>query len=271
MRRILLNASNLHVGGGVQVAASFLLELSKSDEPLDGLEVSVYASTEVDRNLSAAGFRPDAFSSYEVVDVFGLGALKSRSFARFRGFDLVFTIFGPLYLPGRVSNHLVGFAQPWIIYPVNEVLNSLSSKQRLMLGLKFRLQWLFFRNADRLIVELGHVKRRLEHVKGFESKRIDVVSNCVSALYFDDSLWSSVPALNDLEPDVIRLGFVTRDYAHKNLDYLPRVGRELARISGKRYRFYVTLNEHEWGSRSTEFKEFVTTVGPPEQVKIVVA
>lgn len=262
MGKVLINASNLHVGGGVQVAASFISELRRMSDLGDGVEFRVYASSEVHANLVAAGFDENGPFSYEVLDVHGLGAVRRESARRFTGFDLVFTIFGPVYLPFRVQNHVVGFAQPWITYPDNEVYARLSLKRRLFTFLKFFVQWQFFRKADRLVVELGHVKHRLELVKGFEVKRIDVVPNCVSALYFDDSKWSPVPVVADLEPDVIRLGFVTRDYAHKNLDFLPRVGRELARISGKRYRFYVTLNEHEWGSRSAEFKEFVTTVGP---------
>lgn len=262
MARILINAANLHVGGGVQVATSFILECSELLRREWGKDLSVYVSSVVDRNLRAAGFEPDPSLDYRIQDIYGIGSLWPKSAKIFKGFDLVFTVFGPLYVLGQIKSHVVGFAQPWIIYPANEVAERLGLIQRLKLRAKFALQWWFFARAERLVVELGHVKDRLERVRGFQSSRVDVVSNCVSALYFDDSKWSSVPALAEMESDVIRLGFVTRDYPHKNLDFLPTVGRELARISGKRYRFYVTLNEQEWALRSAEFKEFVTTVGP---------
>ena len=262
MKRVLINASNLHVGGGVQVATSFILELSKLSVCASEVDWSFYVSSAVDRNLKASGLCLDRFRNYQVVDVHGLGALNRKTSALFDGFDLVFTVFGPLYVRARLKSHLVGFAQPWIVYPQNEVFERLSFKQRLLFRVKFALQWLFFMRGDRLIVELGHVKERLESVKGFDPGRIDVVANCVSAVYFDDSKWSSVPGLEDVDPDVVRLGFVTRDYPHKNLDFLPDVGRELARISGRKYRFYVTLNEQEWASRSPHFKDFVRNVGP---------
>lgn len=262
MKRVLINASNLHVGGGVQVATSFILELSKLSVCASEVDWSFYVSSAVDRNLEASGLCLDRFRNYQVVDVHGLGALNRKTSALFDGFDLVFTVFGPLYVRARLKSHLVGFAQPWIVYPQNEVFERLSFKQRLLFRVKFALQWLFFMRGDRLIVELGHVKERLESVKGFDPGRIDVVANCVSAVYFDDSKWSSVPGLEDVDPDVVRLGFVTRDYPHKNLDFLPDVGRELARISGRKYRFYVTLNEQEWASRSPHFKDFVRNVGP---------
>lgn len=262
MKRVLINASNLHVGGGVQVATSFILELSKLSVCASEVDWSFYVSSAVDRNLKASGLCLDRFRNYQVVDVHGLGALNRKTSALFDGFDLVFTVFGPLYVRARLKSHLVGFAQPWIVYPQNEVFERLSFKQRLLFRVKFALQWLFFMRGDRLIVELGHVKERLESVKCFDPGRIDVVANCVSAVYFDDSKWSSVPGLEDVDPDVVRLGFVTRDYPHKNLDFLPDVGRELARISGRKYRFYVTLNEQEWASRSPHFKDFVRNVGP---------
>ncbi|KAI5912972.1 glycosyltransferase family 4 protein [Thauera sp. 2A1] len=262
MARVLINAANLHVGGGVQVATSFVLECSESLRSRTSRRWSIYVSSAVDRNLKAAGFKPDPSLDYRVLDIHGIASLSAKNAHLFRGFDLIFTVFGPLYVLGRIRSHVAGFAQPWIIYPENEVAERLGLGQRLKLRAKFALQWFFFARAERLVVELGHVKDRLERVKGFHPSRVDVVSNCVSALYFDESKWAPVPAFAEAEADVVRVGFVTRDYAHKNLDFLPRVGRELARISGKRYRFYVTLNEHEWGSRSTEFKEFVTTVGP---------
>ena len=262
MKSVLINASNLHVGGGVQVASSFILELCELRESASEIEWSIYVSSSVDRNLKASGLDLNGSRNYEVFDVHGLDALNPKTSTLFEGFDSVFTVFGPLYVRARLKNHLVGFAQPWIVYPQNEICERLSVKQRLLLRVKFAVQWFFFTRGDRLIVELGHVKERLESVKGFDPGRIDVVPNCVSALYFDDSTWSPVPGLEDVELDVIRLGFVTRDYPHKNLDFLPDVGRELERISGRKYRFYVTLNEQEWGSRCKHFKDFVETVGP---------
>ena len=261
VRKVLINAANLHVGGGVQVATSFIMEFAKLWQSVPGVVWCVFASSAVDRNLRAAGFDPKLLQDYRVVDVRGVEGLSGGKSAIFNGFDLVFTVFGPLYVRRRSPNNLMGFAQPWIIYPDNEVCARIGLLQRLRLKAKFALQWIFFRRAERLVVELGHVKDRLVCVKGFPSERIEVVPNCVSSLYFDDSRWSVLSSLSDLESDVFRLGFVTRDYPHKNLDFLADVGRELVQISKRKYRFYVTLNEQEWNARSAHFKEFVSTVG----------
>ncbi len=262
MKRVLINASNLHVGGGVQVAASFITELAGMTDRLPSCELFIYVSSAVNANLIAAGFSASGVEGYEVFDVHGLKAFKKKNRDRFTGFDLVFTIFGPLYLPRDVPNHIVGFAQAWIIYPNNEVNRLLSLKQALLLRLKFLTQWLFFRRAARLVVELPHVKNGLMEGKSFPSARIDVVSNCVSPIYFDEPLWAPVTTLGCVQQSAIRIGYVTRDYPHKNLGFLVAVASVLQRISTKKYQFYVTLTESEWAQRSEAFRAATCNVGP---------
>ena len=262
IKRILINATNLHVGGGVQVAASFIQELASLKDCFQACEIIVFASSSVNANLVATGFSNSGVFEYEVFDVYGLDALKKNISSRFNGFDLVFTIFGPLYLRNEVPNHIVGFAQPWIVYPNNEVYGKISRKQALLLRLKFMAQWLFFSRAARLVVELPHVKNGLVSGKAFPAERIDVVSNCVSSIYFDTPRWAPVAALGNAQEDVIRIGYVTRDYPHKNLGALVDVVKTLRQISKRNYQFYVTLNESEWAQRSDEFRAAVVNVGP---------
>lgn len=262
MKRILINAANLHNGGGVQVATSFIMELSGMVERFPGFDFVVYASSAVDANLASSGFDNACVTRYEVFDVHGLQSLKPSLAKRFEGFDLVFTVFGPLYRFSELPNHVVGFAQPWIIYPENEISHSLSVKSLLLTKLKFFLQWVFFHRASRLVVELGHVKNRLITLKGFSADRIDVVSNCFSAVYFDKSRWAPITGLPEADDGIVRLGFVSRDYPHKNIGVLLEVARALKRISAVDYRLYVTLTEAEWQARSEEFREIIVNVGP---------
>ena len=116
--RMLINASNLHVGGGVQVATSYLFELSRIENLAK--KFSVIASIEVTESLMELNTRFDAFNEFQTINTYGLNV---RSLLYLRGlinYDLVFTVFGPLYVlkPSFVS--IVGFAQGWIIYPKND-------------------------------------------------------------------------------------------------------------------------------------------------------
>lgn len=262
IKKILINASNLHVGGGVQVAASFIHELSGMLDLLAPNEVVIYVSSIVHANLCSMGFDEKLFVNYSVLDVKGVEAIRADVARKFSGFDLVFTIFGPLYLPRCIPNHIMGFAQPWIIYPNNEVKDRLSLSSRFLTRLKFEIQWRFFKRAERLIVELPHVKDSLWLEKSYPEEQVDTVYNCVSRIYFDQKNWKSIPALYTLPMDIIRIGYVGRDYTHKNLDILPQIHRKLKQVSNKKYRFFVTLSPEEWANRSSEFRECVFNIGP---------
>jgi glycosyltransferase involved in cell wall biosynthesis len=263
VKKILINAANLHTGGGVQVAVSFISEFSDNFKNLLPHNISVYVSSEVNNELILSGFNPESIKNYVVFDVYGISALKNINMQRYYGFDLVFSIFGPLYLPRFIKNHIIGFAQLWIIYPNNSTSKKMPVKSQLVLRIKFLIQWIFFKfSASLLVVESKHVKDRLIDFKNYPAEHIEVVSNCVSALYFDASTWLPLPAVIGLPSDVIKIGYVSRSYPHKNLHLLIDVAHELIKISNFRFQFFVTLNEDEWATFSPEYQAIIANIGP---------
>lgn len=255
MKRVLINAANLHKGGGVQVASSFIEALSRMYVHCGLLHV--LASTEVDRELRALNANIDAFGRYELVNVYGIAG--SLSVKRYLGYDVVFTVFGPFYGIIKSGIHLVGFAQPWILFPDNEISRSMSPFKRMATSVKFALQWRFFTRSDCLVVELEHIKSTLVRDRRFPTHRVDVVHNCFSPVYLDRKLWAPV-CVHRPECDFM-IGYVGRDYPHKNLSVLPKVGL----ILKERYKlvvcFAVTLTEDEWTARRDSFGDYVVNVG----------
>lgn len=262
MHKILINAANLHAGGAVQVAASFILELSKTPNVFPNSELTIYASSIVDKNLIASGFNRNSFSNYIILDIHGIKASQRKFSDKFCGFSLIFTIFGPLYISKSAPNQITGFAQPWIIYPTNDVSIKLALKTKLLLKLKFILQWWFFKRSDRLVVELPHVRDRLSKAKGYSPEKIDIVSNCISPVYSDKSLWAPLETNKLLRKNTIKLGYVTRNYPHKNVGFLLEIEKELNKISAISYQFCVTLTEDEWRDFTPEFRSKITNIGP---------
>lgn len=252
MKSLAVNACNLHAGGGVQVATSFIHELSCLEE---SRRVSLFVSTEVDANLSTLDFDTARFKSYKVVDVHGLGLLGSPLRKEFNRFDVVFTVFGPLYMVRRRFKSVVGFAQPWIIYPDNEIYAGMETRDRWKTRLQFNLQKMFFTQADDLVVELEHVESKLRELG--VRKRIHVVYNCLSTMYLKE--YASEPGLADASR--LSLGVITRDYPHKNLDILPHVKLLLKQKYKIEASFYVTLNDEEWKAKSSTFRECMNNVG----------
>ncbi|MBB1274712.1 glycosyltransferase [Psychromonas sp. SR45-3] len=236
--KILINASNLHVGGGVQVAASFISELYKLQE----FNLSVICSQKVYENLPE-DINTSKFDSFNVCDVSRSSHLSKQQKELFEGYDLCFTVFGPFYYKFPVLKHICGFAQAWIAYPKNIAYEQLSIKEWLKNKFKFGIQSWYFRHYDALIVEQKHIKKALVN-KGIDANNISVVSNCVSSIYEDQVAWSELPFEFDMRNEVT-LGFIGRPYAHKNVKILLQVD-EILRVKHKmECNFLFTFSESE--------------------------
>lgn len=246
------------MGGGVQVAASAISEIAARRD-LE-VPVTILASSTVERNLDMRLVRSAGNVCYETMDVRGLDPWNREARRKMDRFDSVFTIFGPLYRWSPPFRSIVGFAQPWIIYPHNECYARLPFPQRLKARLKFWIHAQFFKRADVLVVELDHVKEGLVRELGIPPERIHVVRNCLSALYLDEGLWQPV-TMPPVECD-LRLGFLGRNYPHKNTAIFPEIAKTLETAHGIRARFYVTFTEEEWRACPQAFRDVCINVGP---------
>jgi glycosyltransferase involved in cell wall biosynthesis len=244
MKKILINATNLHVGGGVQVAASLIQELASFEIDRNKYEVAVYCSHVVMQALPS-DLKQESFSEFRVFDIFQAQPVRKSTKALFQRFDICFTVFGPMYFSLGKTRHLCGFAQPWIAYPDNLVYSQLNWFTQLKTRLKYFLQWHFFRRSDHLVVELDHVRQALIK-KGYPKNRLHVVSNCVSSLYFDQSSWQDIGHANlPSAKRAFTLGFLGRAYAHKNLAILKEVDDILRSLHKIECNFLFSLDAQE--------------------------
>jgi hypothetical protein len=253
--KILINATNLHSGGAVQVAVSFLNELIHLNE----VDVDVIVSSKVHSELKSINAIVEKFNSYDIYNTFGFGALIDFKFTNIiLSYSTVFTIFGPLYIWKKPKNSIVGFAQPWIIYADNEIYKYYGFFDKVTIRLKYLIQKYFYFKSDKLIVELEHVKKRLSQL----TKKTDsvVVNNCISSIYSNSKKWLPINYIR-LDSDIILLGIVTRDYPHKNLNILPDIAEVLKSTYKMDIKFLVTLTDEEWLKRSNRFHTYVDNVG----------
>jgi len=256
--KLLVNTTNLHVGGGVQVATSFASEVLAIADP-EARPVFLLSS-EIAANLVAQGLDPAGMVGVEVRDVHGLDLCRSAARRRMDKEKAVFTVFGPLYRRRPRFRSIVGFAQPWIIYPRNECFARLTLLRRLAARLKYQIQGWFFRQADVLVVELEHVKQGLMRELGIPEERIHVVHNCLSRVFLQPELWQPAP-MPEVDYD-LRLGYLGRNYLHKNTGIFPGIVAALARDHGIRAKFYVTFTREEWAAATPEFRAACVNVGP---------
>lgn len=256
--RLLVNCSNLHIGGAVAVASSFIDSLSR--RPDSGLDISLLLSSSVAANLKSLGTELGRFASVRIVDFRAMRSLWQGLSAHFAHADVVFTVFGPAYVLSKGKRHVCGFAQPLILYPRNPVERGLPPLARLAQKLKYKVQELFFARADELVVELEHVKRGLERKWLFSSKPIHIVYSTVDAVFRDPARW--VPIQMPERVGGIRLGVISRNYAHKNLASLPALRRELLTRHGLSVEFFVTFTPAELQACSEEFRRTIHNAGP---------
>lgn len=254
---VLINCGNLHVGGGVAVATSFIDCLSRSS--FEDIDIHLLLSQPVHKNLVQLKVDFDKFASCKTKDYFGLSSIWNGIDAEFKGFSVVFTVFGPAYFAIKSTRHVIGFAQPNIIYPYNPISRSLSPIKRFTDRLKYNIQARFFSRADCLIVELEHVEKGLRRLPFFNNHAIRVVYSSVHSVFLHQDQWSPIPPL----PEKIgkKLGIISRNYPHKNLSVLPVVKQILKSVYNFDISFYVTFQPDEWGNLDFIFQESIHNVG----------
>lgn len=253
--KVLINASNLHNGGGVQVATSFIDELINFND-ID-FDLVIWVSTEISKSLSGLGVCVEKENNIKVVDIYGLEGVRSEYNKLLSQFDLVFTVFGPNYFRNRKYINLVGFAQPWIIDDSAYCL--LPPLVRLKFKLKFFVQKLFFKASDAFVVELEHVRDKIQRKRLAPRDSIYVAYNCISSIYLRPETWR--PLDTTISSVNFKIGFVGRDYNHKNTSILPDVKQILAEKHGLCVDFFVTLNDREWELKPNSFRTLIKNVG----------
>jgi glycosyltransferase involved in cell wall biosynthesis len=254
-KKVFINMANIHSGGGLQVATSFICELVNIE--ISDFDLYIFLSSEVNAELARLDVKVEDFSHAYVENNYGLGAFNSSLNDKVKGFDLGFTVFGPNYLRSKDYINLVGFAQPWILD--GSVYNILPTLSRFKSKLKFAAQKWFFKRSDALVVELEHVRDGLCQRKIAAPADIYVAYNCISSLYFNKSFWRSVDILP--KKSKFRIGFLSRDYPHKNTKIIPSINRVLREKYGLDVEFWVTLNGSEWANKSEEFKQRTRNAG----------
>jgi len=234
---ILINASNLYVGGGMQVGISVIEELAKIED-----EFIAAVSPPVFEQLSHNARKKCFVINKSPSGLFNFEARRQLDkFVVDYKILHVFTVFGPSYWSPKVDNHTVGFALPWLIYDTKLVFRKLSFLQKAKKMLLLQLQPYFYKkNAHKIIVETDDAKNLLSKKIGFSEDNIFVVPNTISS-YFNckrDHLSSKELDLKKTPGDIWLLT-VSHNYPHKNLEII----HQLINILPERYKFVLTLDD----------------------------
>lgn len=235
---LLINASNLYVGGGVQVAVSIIQELARLD-----VDFLAAISPKVQEQLSTNELKycfiinktPSGILNFKV-------RRQLDQIVKDHSINKVFTVFGPSYWTPKKVKHAVGFALPWLIYDTRMIYSELKLNQKLKHNLLKIIQPLFYKkNADLIFTETDDVNVHVRKLLNFPIDKITTVSNTLNAKLtsIDECDYSVKERLPNKNNGDIYLLTISHDYPHKNL----KIISELLEKLPSNYKFVLTLDK----------------------------
>lgn len=262
--KIIINASNIKLGGGLQVAVSVISSLMNDSRSMDLFFV---VSQSVFDELTASGISVDnvnniAIITFEPFNVVSMLSSLSKFKVIEKSFkpDLIFTIFGPGYYHSNSAINLVGFANAWLVQPRSKAYSIFSFKNKLFYKLKnLVLAKVLYKKDSFYVTESKAIADDFCNYFGAHPTQISVVNNCLSHYFTQE--YSVNPFCYLLKDDRFKFVTITHNYPHKNLKVIPLVGKVLQSY-GFKFVFVVTLSSSEYEAMCDDFKKYTMNVGP---------
>ncbi len=262
---LILNASNLHVGGGIQVACSIIEEIY---ENIAGREfeynILILVSNEIIKSLPTKQHECKNVKIKEYNSYGPVGGLESRRYIIntmdcFKA-DAIFSIFGPTYLYSLPIPHIIGFANAWLVTPDCMAYELMRFKDKVRARFKYFLyKASLYYESKFLITETNLMKAKINRDPILKNKKVKVIGNCHSSLYLDPCKWEYID-IPDVDSDFI-LCTISNGYIHKNLDIISDVGEFLLKEYNLKVTFITTLPHDVYNIKSEKFKKYTVNLG----------
>jgi glycosyltransferase involved in cell wall biosynthesis len=239
--RLLINTSNLKLGGGIQVALSLINEFKNFHEN----EYHILYSSSLTNQLQIKDF-PKNFCFYYIdyspiylpktfITLIQLNQIEKKVHP-----DCVLSIFGPSYWRPNAL-HIMGFALGYFLYPESPFWKTLRFKEKLYIKLLKTLKtWQIKRNAKYFHIETQDAKLRLNKFYNIPLKNILVASNTYHNIFnnYNGNLNVTMPPKGINE---FRLLSISAFFPHKNLTIINDVISELNKQKEFYFKFFVTI------------------------------
>lgn len=266
--KIIINTSNLYVGGGVQVALSFINELKNIDSQN---EYHIFLSKATEKQISQHEF-DKRFYFYLIEN--SPAKLKTRSSILKKldylesqiNPDIVLSVFGPTYWTPK-SKHIMGFAVPWVLAQDSIAYDELKPLKRFKMRLWVKYISYYTKiNASNYIIETNDGKEKLSKVLNINSENIYVVSNTYSSVFNDkqyiESNHSKYIKLPEKEKDEFRLLLISHNHPNKNLKIINKI---LPLLKHYNVKFVLTINQNDYELLFEKESKNIINLGPVSQ------
>ena len=255
---ILINASNLKKGGGLQVADSISKSLNQFPQhnfivvlstffPKTGTEIEHYANVKVYTYNVKNNIQTLILGRDEFLD----GLVEQHKI------DVVMTVFGPSRWNPRCT-HLSGFALSFLVMPESPYFQRIDWKEKLKANLRNKLWEVYFRrSAKYFFTENPMISERVE--KLFKGSKVFTATNYYNQVFDQPEEWVEHPLPKF---DGISLLNISTPYPHKNLNIaIDILGLMTERHPDLRLRFVYTIDESDMPQLPTEMRDNFLFIG----------
>jgi glycosyltransferase involved in cell wall biosynthesis len=263
--KLLINTSNIYIGGALQVALSFLDELRKRKKENEyHIFLSKAVNDQIDKNLFSDNFyfymiekSPSILRSRKMT-IKQLDSLESKIRP-----DIVFSIFGPTYWKPS-AKHLMGFADGWVYNPKGNAFKKLplskKIKNLLLINMKrFQVK----RDANYYVLETKDAKNKFIKYLNINIKKVFVVGNTYSSIFNDpnylDPNSEFYLKMQKKEKNEFRLLLIAHNYPHKNLSVIKEV---ISYLRNSNIKFVLTIKDDEFNKLFRGVENSIINLGP---------
>ena len=257
--KIIINTTNLKVGGSLQVAISFIYECIYFVENEYHIFLSPSVAKEIETNKFPNNFKFYYFNNPSRFIIFDKTIkLLNEMEAEIKP-DCVFSVFGPTYWKPK-SKHIMGFANGLYLYGDLPYMQNMGSLEKLKFNLKkFYHQFLLKNNADLYVVQTEDMKNRFSKFINKYKEKISVVSSKYHSVFKKE-----VKELNLFpKKESNEFWFVTISayYPHKRLDIINELV-EILKERNLKIKFILTLPNEVLENKFQKSKEYIINLGP---------
>lgn len=244
--KILIDCSNLKVGGGIQVATSFindLLFLQKDD-------IFVILLSPQMRNT----FIKERFTrNFQFIDL-PESIYKNKFSYRKRGAyirniedkvspSVSFCVFGPPTYKSK-NKKVAGFAQAFFIYRRSMYIRKLTILKKIRLSLLRNIQIpLFKKNANAIIFEAEDSRQIFCETYNYPHEKTYTVNNTLNEIFLKPKEWGIIKVDKENKFGILCLA---ANYPHKNLPIIPKIIDVLIeKYRFTDFKFFISCAKHE--------------------------
>lgn len=241
---ILINASNLKKGGGLQVADSIVSQLCRFPQHRFIVVLSSYLDKTA---MSIANYNNTVVHRHDIKNslatlLWGRDKVLDGLVDEYRP-EAVLTVFGPARWTPRCK-HLSGFAMSQLTSPQSPYFTRMRWRERMWWKMHNGVYRYFFkRSANWFWTENPTVTEQFGRLMG-EGKRVYTVTNYYNQVFDEPERWTRNVRLPDF--DGVTLLSISTHYPHKNYELLVDAAAILEREHPDlRFRFVLTFGEEE--------------------------